>query len=215
MAESENVVAILSSVDSVNYPSSTSTIVPKKYWPHGILVDARLQETYNYQAEATQHAVESGVVFSDHVILRPVRVDLSFEVTNFGGVDKPTKALTDAVLIWARRMVKDLVTQHRVMKNMLCISIQADNSVPEWGRLAFRATFQQIKFVSLQTVKYPSSQVKGAVTATGGPATGNSAQSPSSSGTQTPKQVVKPASKAGIFKAGGGSFSDGGATEDW
>ena len=180
------------------------------------MIDVRLQESYTYQAEVTTHAVESGVIFSDHVILRPARVDLSIEVSNFDGLDKTKKAMTDFVNLWLARKKFDLVLEHKMMEDMLCYSIQIDNSVPEWGKLSFRASFQQIKFVSLETTKMPSARVKGYGDTTGGPDVGNSAQSPSSAGTQKPVSSTKSAGKAGIFTAGGGSFvGSSGSTGGW
>ena len=186
-----------------------------QYWPAGIAIDTRLQETYSYHADVTRHAVESGVIFSDHVILQPVRVELSFEVTNFDGLDRPKKALTDFIKLWMNRKVFDLITEHRILENMLCTSIQADNSLPAWGKLAFRASFQQIKFVSLQTVRFPSNKVQGGGAVTGGPANGNSSQSATSSGTQNPTTSPKSSGKKGLFKGSGGSFAGNGATGGW
>ena len=85
---------------------------------------------------------------------------------------------------------------------MLCTSIQADNSVPDWGKLTFRASFVQVKFVSLETVRFDSSKVKNQGTNTGGPATGNSAQTKTSTGTQNVTQVSKAKGKNGVFQKG-------------
>lgn len=194
--------------------SDYNTLVPSKFWPKGVLIDVRLQESYSYQAEVTTHAVESGVIFSDHVILKPVRVDLSVEVSNFDGLNKTKKSLSDFVTLWLNRNVFDLILEHSILTDMLCYSVQADNSVPEWGKLAFRASFQQIKFVSLETKKLPSASVKGYADNTGGPDTGNSAQSPTNTGVQKPIESPKSKGKAGVFEAGGGSFvGSSGSTE--
>lgn len=209
-------VTILQQSNQLNSLINGSSIVPNKFWPGGVMIDVRLQESYTYQAEITTHAVEAGVIFSDHMILRPARVDLSVEVSNFDGLDKTKKAFADFLNLWLARKKFDLILEHKMMEDMLCFSIQVDNSVPEWGKLSFRVGFQQVKFVSLETTKMPSVNVKGYGDSTGGPVFGNSAQSPTSSGTQKPTTISKSSGKSGIFTAGGGSFvGSSGVTGNW
>jgi len=145
-----------------------------------IPVTTRLQETYTYQADITSHAVESGALFNDHIILHPVRIDLSFEVGNWeqGWAEYALDLLEST---WRERIPVELVTQHRKLPAMLITSLQADNSVPEWGKLAFRASFQEIRLVTLQATKYPESKVRPAPT-TGGPDVSKSIESPTNNG---------------------------------
>ena len=163
--------------------------VASHFWPGGIAITARLQETYTFQAEVTRLAVENGSQISEHVIIYPARVDLSFEVNNWEGYSKPKKALADFITLQYSRKIFDLLTEHRLMKNMVCYSIQADNSVPEWGKLAFRASFQQINFATLQTTAFPVDKVAADPVKTGGPATSKRAESPINRGTQVPKGI--------------------------
>ena len=44
----------------------------------GIPVSTRKQEATSYKADASKHAVESGAILSDHVILQPLQLELSF-----------------------------------------------------------------------------------------------------------------------------------------
>jgi len=150
-----------------------------------IPVTTRLQETYSYQADVTSHAVESGALFNDHVILHPVRIDLSFEVGNWepGWAEYALDLLEAA---WRGRQPVELVTQHKKLPAMLITSLQADNSVPEWGKLAFRASFQEIKLVALQSEKRPESKVKPKKN-TGGPDVSKSAESPTNNGQVAPR----------------------------
>jgi len=186
--------------ESTRDPFANSIVKHPQYWPAGIPITTRLQETYTYQAEVTRHAVESGSIMSDHVILQPVRIDLSFEVSNFAGNGQAKKSLDDFVKLWSSRKLFDLVTEHRIVKDCVCVAIQADNSVPEWGKLAFRALFQQSKFGSLEVTKYPASKVIGGDAA-------KSAESPVAQGTQSPRVVPVLEGKGGIFKGKGATGS--------
>lgn len=152
----------------------------------GVPVSVRLQETYTYQSDVTKHAVESGALMSDHVILHPVKVDLSFEVSNWDkGMSENALELLEAIHL--SRVPIDLLTEHKKMSDMVMVSLQADNSVPQWGKLTFRATFQQLQFVTLQVVKYPKAKIKHTKN-TGGPDTSKSAEAPKNNGQQKPRE---------------------------
>lgn len=131
---------------------------PRIFIAGSIPVSVRSQEQYIYESQVTQHAVESGSIFSDHVILMPVRIDLSFEVSNWTYGD--SKSALDALenLRNSRGMI-DLQTEHKILKDMVCVRVMATNEAPEWGKLVCRATFQQIKLVTLNTVPYPKEKV--------------------------------------------------------
>lgn len=124
-----------------------------------VLVSVRTQETYSYQADVTKHAVETGAVFSDHVIIQPLQVDLSFEVTNWDD-SKPGLALLALEEAFLKREPITLLTQHRQIPDMVMASFSADNTLPSFGALAFRATFQQVRRVQLQAEKYTEEKVK-------------------------------------------------------
>jgi hypothetical protein len=179
----------------IQYETVTGT--PSEFWPGGVAITTRFQETYTFQAEVTRFAIESGAIVSDHVIVHPARVDLSFEVNNWEGYNKPKKSLEDFIILQFSRKPVDLVTQHKILPNMVCSSIQVDNSVPEWGKLSFRASFQEIKFAELETVKYPSQKVGEdssykMLPSHGGPATGLRGVTPKNMGSGTPRIETNP-----------------------
>ena len=177
-----------------------------QYQGYPVPMTARMQESYQFEAEVTQNAIETGAPITDHVILRPVRIDLSFEVGNADGVGEDAllaaKALDEAIRIWKRRKYFDLVTTHRYLKDMVCISLRPENQAPEWGALRFRATFQQVSFATLKTAKYDPDNVRGgaqdqvgpgsdaaqAAGQSGGPANGGSATSAADPQHVTPLQ---------------------------
>ena len=160
---------------------------PPQVWIADIPITVKKQETYTYRSDVTQHAVESGANLSDHVILHPMRIDITFEITNFD----TQKAVEGRYLLsemWKNRESIDLETRHTILPNMIMTSFQAENSVPNWGALECRASFTQIKYVSLETVTFPEEKVTQAEN-TGGPDTSKSAVSEKRTGQQIPKDA--------------------------
>lgn len=151
----------------------------------GIPVSTRSQEAYMYQADITKHAVESGAILSDHVILQPVRLDLAFGISNWEpGYAEYAFDLLEA--LWRSRSPIELITEHKRMPDMILTSLQADNSAPQWGVLNCRASFQQLKFVTLESVKFPAAKVA-TEEETGGPSTPKSAETKTDNGKQSPR----------------------------
>jgi hypothetical protein len=152
-----------------------------------IPISVKKQETYAYRADITQHAVEIGANLSDHIIMQPLRVDVSFEVTNWD-LAMPQQANEAFVKMMNDRIPLDLQTEHGILKDMVLISYQAENTMPNWGALDCKASFIQVKFVSLEVIKMPATKV--APTAnTGGGDVSKSASSATQRGPITPKDV--------------------------
>ena len=156
-------------------------------------VTIRLQEAYTYSSDVTRHAIESGAILSDHVILQPIRIDLAFDVSNWEN-GHAEYALDLLESIWRERTPVDLQTEHKNLSNMVMTSLQGDNSAPQWGKLSFRASFQQLKLVSLQVSDFPESKVS-PEEQTGGPATPKSSETKTDNGKQTPRTSAL----AGLF----------------
>ena len=163
----------------------------------GVPVSVRQQETYTFQSDISNHAIESGAALTDHVILQPVRVDLSFEVTNWeaGQAEHSLNLLEE---LWRSRALIDLLTEHKKISDMVLINLQADNCVPNWGRLAYRASFQQIKFVTLQTSKFQAKKVAH-TEKTGGPDTSKSNEAPVDNGQAAPRESALKKGVRGLF----------------
>lgn len=145
--------------------SSGSYVIPIINYSQVFPIHAVTQESYEYSAEVTQHAVESGVIFSDHVILKPVKVTGTFVVSNYDGLgssaDMAKAALEEFTNQWEIRQPMELITTHTTLENMVLTTFNADNDVDAWGRLTFKATFQQVNFVSLETQAFPVDVVQG------------------------------------------------------
>jgi hypothetical protein len=174
-----------------------------------LIMSIKTQEAYQLQADAPQHPIETGAVVSDHVILRPIRLELGFEVNNLDGIGPRANlaklALDVAIEVWKSRDLFDIVTTHYYLKNMVCLQLTPENIAPEWGALRFRATFQQMSLVSLESKTFDPDNVMGgalkpspqqsdsqlAATAPGGPANGKSVTAPGSRRLKGITQVVK------------------------
>jgi hypothetical protein len=131
-----------------------------------VAISAKMQEVYNYNAEVTEHAVENGTPYTDHVILKPVVIELEFECNNFDGLGQNARfaaaALQNMVDVWETRQPFQLITTHKKLDNMVCESFQSTNSADTWGRLSFTARFKQITFVNLLSQGKPMFVVQGA-----------------------------------------------------
>lgn len=150
-----------------------------------IPISVKKQEAYAYTADVTQHAMEAGAVLIDHIILHPARIDVSFEISNWDA-SFPQYAHDLFVKMRDERIPLDLETAHTILRDMILVSYQAENSVPNWGALDCRASFVQVKYVSLEAVKFPEDKVA-VTTNTGGPDTSKSAESETTVGTVTPQ----------------------------
>lgn len=189
-------------------PDGDNNYLPPTYYLSGTIpipMTAITQEAYEYRAEVTEHPVESGAVFSDHAILKPLRIEIEFETGNYDGLGQKAKlarqALDKALQVVKARQLVSLLTTHRMIENAVCLSIRATNAAPEWGTLRFRATFQEVSLVTLERSKYPAENVQGepqtnkatnAAVFPGGPVTPKSAAAPSASIKKTPSSTKTP-----------------------
>lgn len=163
-----------------------------------IPITVKKQEAYTLTSDMTRHPVEAGAVISDHVILQPIRVDVSFEVSNWEqGTASYALELFEA--LWRLREPIDLMTYHKKITNMIIISFQGANSVPEWGKLSARASFQQIGLGQIETTVYGPKKVKHS-SKTGGPDTTLSAQPEESVGQIQPRKSLLSKGMGAIFK---------------
>ncbi len=151
----------------------------------GIPVSVRTQEAYQYRADVTRHAIESGASYSDHVILEPIRVDLYFEVSNVSR-GAAQYALNMFETLWKRREPLDLITEHKKIPDMVLSVLRVENSAPFWGKLVFQATFEQITKVTLETQAAELTPTE----TTSTPEVVKSAEPAVNTGQQTPKSSV-------------------------
>jgi hypothetical protein len=176
-------------VDFVQNPSNMDLIT-------GIPISTRLQEAYTYAADVPEFAVESGVFYQDHIILHPVRIDLQFEVSNWVKTNTK-KSLDDLENIYNSREPITLITEHKKIDNMFLVALNAENNMPEWGKLSYRASFQKINLVLLNKTSMSKDQVT-ATSNTLGPVITKSLEPSVDYGLKTPWTPLTN-DKAGIF----------------
>ncbi len=154
----------------------------------GIPVTTRTQEATTYKADITQHTVESGAILSDHIILHPILLELSFDVSNWDDFyAKQAQELLEKLFF--ERFPVDLQTEHKQLSSMVMTDLQINNVVPQWGKLECKASFQQLSFVTLESVAFPAKKVE-PKEQTGGPPTPKSAETATNNGRQTANKTT-------------------------
>ena len=119
----------------------------------GIEVSVLISESHTMSAEVSKFALESGAQVSDHVIIEPHTVTISFEVTNTGLGPMVAKDVFETFqkMLEARERL-ELITEHHVYDNMVLTSFTPAHMAPYKGRLECTAVLQRINQVKLQTV---------------------------------------------------------------
>jgi len=132
-----------------------------------IPVDQITAEFHDESAQPTAFAVESGATISDHIVLTPETVEISWMISNIDNSLSAygTRAATTFEQIknaLKARDLYDVVTRHYLYKNMALVSISAENTSPLVGELRGRVSFVRINEVDFQvvTVKQLSSSAK-------------------------------------------------------
>jgi len=151
----------------------------------GIPVTVIQQEAYSYSSEVTRFPVESGAIISDHIILDPIRIDISFETSNMTREDAQNTLEMIEVVRTLRQPV-DLLTTFKKIPNMVIVNFSGNNSIPEWGTLKGRLSFAQIGVGMIQSRPYTKDKVT-PQKQTGGVDASKSAVTPATPGTTKPK----------------------------
>jgi hypothetical protein len=126
-----------------------------------IPINVLISESHERQAEVTQHPMEDGTHVSDHVILKPLKLNLMYEQTNASaGGRKTAQDAWDALQkLWTERTPFEIWTDNQIYSDMVVEHLTALQQAPNPGALAFTATLVQINYASLSYVKIPASQL--------------------------------------------------------
>jgi len=166
-------------------PESSASINNPSTFIAGIPVTVIQQEAYSYSSEVTRYPVESGAIISDHIILDPIRIDISFETSNMTKEDaKNTLEMIEVARLL--RQPVDLLTTFKKISNMVISNFSGNNSIPEWGVLKGRLSFVQIGVGIIQLKPYTGEKLI-PQKQTGGPDASKSAVTPSTPGVVKPK----------------------------
>lgn len=135
----------------------------------GVTVRVKVSEDHNISSEPTQLAMESGALVTDHVILKPMELSITCEMTNAG--DMGASAATDAFEAFTEMIQKrepvEVVTEHYLYTDMILKGFRPLHQAPYKGALNIILDFQQIYRVQLQTVGRMPSKLKGTAKKTG------------------------------------------------
>lgn len=127
-------------------------------------VDAKFTEEHGATATPATFALENGAVVSDHIILNPITLAITYELNNqdFSGYAYGIRAATLFNILrlnMNKRQLYTVVTRHRLYLNMAIIDLPATHAAPFTGTLTGTVKFQQINEPSLQSVEIPTSQL--------------------------------------------------------
>ncbi len=119
----------------------------------GVEVSVLVSETHKLSATATSLALESGARVSDHVIVNPAEVSVSFAMSNAGGgTDTARDVFETFKKMLEERTLLELITEHHAYDNMVITSLDPEHKAPHKGALSITLNLKQISFVNLQTV---------------------------------------------------------------
>lgn len=122
-----------------------------------ILVSAKLSESHSLAATTVETALESGAVVSDHVIIKPESVTVTFNVANTGQGQGGKSGLARTVFeafekLRQERTLLELTTDHKIYDNMVLVEFSPVETAPYKGSLTCTAVFKKIYFVELQSI---------------------------------------------------------------
>jgi len=119
-----------------------------------IEIDAVLNEIHQYDADITENPVEDGTVYSDNVVLQPIRLEMTCRITDAsasllnlrfsGAADDAFKSL---VRLQRSRETFDVVTGINVYKNMMLQSVSIPRESSDGRSIRFTAILKEILIV--------------------------------------------------------------------
>lgn len=116
----------------------------------GVEVSVVTSEQHTMTAKATQQAIESGAVVTDHVILDPLQLSVSCEIGNVGGSSAARGVFEAFSAAMQKREPLEVITEHAVYKDMLILSLTPLHAAPFKGALQITAQMQQLKRVEFR-----------------------------------------------------------------
>jgi len=117
-------------------------------------IDAVLNEVHQFDADITENPVEDGTIYSDNVVLQPIRVEMTCRVTDAsssllklrsaGTADDAYKAL---VKLQRSRETFDVITGINVYTNMMLQSVSFPRESSDGRSIRFNAVLKEILIV--------------------------------------------------------------------
>ena len=133
------------------------------YYPNqigDIPVDVILSNSHILSAEVTKNTLENGAKISEHVVLDPAILSVSFQQTNVsGGAERARSVWGQFKQIRDERSLITVVTEHDIYENMIITNLTGLESAPFKGALSCTLTLTQVNFVNLQFVLVPEANL--------------------------------------------------------
>ena len=135
-----------------------------------IELDAMLDESHEWSAEATSNPVEEGAPVTDHVIEQADKLTIRGVVTDAplnasssilgfiggGSADNKTQTVFDLLdTLIKKREVLTVYTKHKTYSDMVLTNVTIPRSASVGEAIEFRAEFIHIRKVATQTVDVP------------------------------------------------------------
>lgn len=132
----------------------------------GVEVSVVTSEAHNLTATATKQTIESGAEVSDHVIIAPPSVAITYEVSNTGEGPSIAKDVFETFKnIMEKRELLEVITEHYVYDNMVLVSLTPMHNAPFKSRLQCTATLQRVNQIKIAVVgRAPRQLGKGTTT---------------------------------------------------
>jgi len=138
-----------------------------------IPVDARRTERHRLSATPSDFALEDNSVASDHIVLNPDSIEISFELNNQDllvpvvnqSVGSGSYGIRSATLYNLLRLQLEnrtlftIITRHYIYLQMAMIELNVDHVAPDRGTLRGEAKFRRIRLTNLQSVSVPTDQL--------------------------------------------------------
>lgn len=119
----------------------------------GVEVSVMTAEAHTLAATATKQTIESGAEVSDHVIITPPSVAITYEVSNTGDGPEIAKDVFETFKnMLEKRELLEVITEHYAYDNMVLTSLTPMHAAPYKGRLQCTATLQRVNQIKLEVV---------------------------------------------------------------
>ncbi len=119
-----------------------------------IEIDASLAEDHKYSASLTENPVEDGTVFTDHIVLLPVVLEMEGRISDasqhtfdFRTGRKSIDAFQGLVALQKTKQLFNVITRLHVYKNMMFRELSVPREALDGRSVRFNATLQEILVV--------------------------------------------------------------------
>ncbi len=117
----------------------------------GIEIDASVSEDHTYFADTTDNPVEDGTVFTDHVVLQPVVLEMEGRISDatqslleFRGSGRSLEAFKSLVILQRTKQPFTVTTGINVYQNMIFQELRIIRQALDGRSIRFNATLREL-----------------------------------------------------------------------